>query len=124
MFNFFRATAVAALACLAMSPAKALDFNVTIKTIEGKDFTDAEGKAVPMMLKTLVVNSLLANDQQASLSGEEKVKRYILAQRIYASPKDPDLTVDDLKLIKDMIGKYQPTALAAPAILMLDPKAK
>ena len=76
-----------------------INFNQPIKNITGEDIKD-------LTLKTVSVEALLATfDDERSLSGEEKAKRYLLATRIYANPEDIDLTVEEIAKIKQLIGK-------------------
>ena len=76
-----------------------INFNQPIKNIQGEGIKD-------LTLKTVSVESLLATfDDERSLLGEEKAKRYLLATRIYANPEDIDLTVEEISKIKQLIGK-------------------
>ena len=76
-----------------------INFNQPIKNIMGEEIKD-------LTLKTVSVESLLATfDDERSLLGEEKAKRYVLATRIYANPEELDLTVEEISKIKQLIGK-------------------
>ena len=78
-------------------------------------------------LKTVCVNSLMRQyEDEKNLNGEEKLKRGLLAERIYKAKKTIDLTVDELKLLKDLIGKnpqYNPLFVMR-AYELLDPVKK
>lgn len=78
--------------------------NVPLKTMDGqvmKD-VDAEGKAIDATLKMAIVNAVLSPVQKES--GIDKVKKYELAKRVYASD-EVDLNEDEIKLIKDRVGE-------------------
>ena len=78
-------------------------------------------------LKTICINSLMSGyEDEKNLSGEEKLKRGLLAERIYTAKKIVDLTVEELKLLKDLIGKnpqYNPLYIMR-AYELLDPVKK
>ena len=54
-------------------------------------------------LKDATIEALLAPEE--NLSGEEKAKRYLMATRIYANPEGPDFSLEELGIIKKVIGK-------------------
>lgn len=62
-------------------------------------------------------------DEQRSggLSGDEKFKRHCLAVKVHDNDK-PDFTVEELVLLKEMVGKRFPPEIMGPAWLLLDPK--
>lgn len=63
--------------------------------------------------KNLIVNALMAVSQdEQNLTGEEKMKRYILAETIYKSGDEADISLEDCALIKKLIGKnFAPIAV-------------
>ena len=74
-----------------------------LKTIDGKNLKKEDN--IDVSVGDAIVNSLLANfPDEHNLSGEEKVKRYALAIKVHQNA-DPDLSVDDLSLIKKLVGK-------------------
>ncbi|MGH2505891.1 MAG: hypothetical protein ACRDHZ_00490 [Ktedonobacteraceae bacterium] len=83
--------------------------------------TDPKVKPEPTTLGDVAIGALttLTQDDQR-LTGEEKFKMDVLARKIYHA-KSAALTVDDIKLIKDRIGKlYFPNVVGA-AWRLLDP---
>jgi hypothetical protein len=92
-----------------------INFNQIIKTIKGEEIKD-------LTLKSVSVEALLAtfNDEQ-SLSGEEKAKRYLLATRIYAND-ELDLTVEEVAKIKQLVGKGYGPLIVGQAWEMLEGK--
>ncbi len=104
---------------LIASPAMAIDFNQTIKTFDGKEFVDQEGKAAPQRLGTIVENSLLASADNEI----ERAKRFWLAEKIHRAPKDPELSPDEIVLIKKALI-VQPLPVWGQAIRLIDPTFK
>ncbi len=84
-----------------------IDFTQEIKTLDGKSLPYNENKKT--LLKDVSCDALLAqfNDER-DLPGEEKCKRWLLATRIYSNPQNIDLTVEEIVLVKKIIGKAYP----------------
>jgi len=74
----------------------------------------------PVTLKTVACNGLMGMDPQAKMSGEEKVKRYDLATRIVRGAKDEEFKVEEIALIKKVIGEGFAPLIAGQALKMLD----
>jgi hypothetical protein len=94
------------------------DFNQTFTTLEGQPIKDGDKE---LTLREAALASLQAVFQEdRSLSGTEKIRRYTLALRIHAG--DPvELTAEDVTLIKDLINRaYGHPAVVAQAWQMLD----
>lgn len=83
-----------------------VNFDKQLVDLDGTIIPDAKGNSA--ILRGISVDALLAafNDEQ-NIAGEEKLKRYILAEKIYK--KEDDLSVEELALLKKLIGKaYTP----------------
>lgn len=80
-------------------------FDSVLTSLNGKPITEGEK---PATLGVIAINALLAAYQdESSLPGTEKARRYALALKLHNG--DYDLAVDDLALIKSLIGKaYAP----------------
>jgi len=81
--------------------------NVPLITLDGqvmKD-NDGQGKAIDATVKLVVVNAVLSPVEKEL--GVDKVKKYELAKKIYASD-EVDLNEDEIKLIKDRVGECYP----------------
>jgi len=61
-------------------------------------------EGVPLTLRLVCTASLVAPQANQELSGDESVKRYQLAMRIY-NEDEPDLSLDERKLTRDLIAK-------------------
>ena len=78
----------------------------------GKGILDLDGKAVnsldgkPATVRGVVIEALLATfNDEAQLSGEEKLKRWELASKIKNSADPVELTVEEISLAKRLVGK-------------------
>ena len=78
--------------------------NVPLKTFDGiamKD-NDGQGNAIDATIQGAIVNAILLPVEKET--GVEKVRKYELAKRIYNND-EVDLNEDEIKLIKDCVGK-------------------
>jgi len=93
-----------------------INFNQTIKNIKGEVVKD-------LTLKSVSIEALLATfEDERSLSGEEKVKRFVLATRIESNSNDMDFKVEDVAKIKQLIGKGYGPLVVGQAWEMLEGK--
>ncbi|MCK4816036.1 hypothetical protein KA005_09700 [bacterium] len=98
-----------------------INFNVALKNLEGK-VLKLDGKDVT--LKDVSANSLLGNYQDEKIDGNEKLRRFMLATKIYEANGELELDVDDIKLTKDLIAKGYSVLVTARAWEILDPHKK
>jgi len=98
-----------------------INFNMGLKNLKGETLKD---KGKDLTLKDVSTNALLGNYQDEKIDGEEKLKRFLLATRIYESRGEIELENDDVKLVKDMIAKGYSTIVTARAWQILDPHKK
>jgi len=76
--------------------------NVPLMTMDGQVMKDnVDGQAVDATVKMAIVNAVLSPVEREL--GVDKVKKYELAKKIYASD-EVDLNEDEIKLIKDRVG--------------------
>ena len=94
-------------------------FNRVLMDFEGEEIkTD---KKQVLTLKITTVNALLATfSDEANLSGEDKLKRFELAQVVNASTDPVDLIAEDVALIKKLIAKAYATLIVGQAWKMLE----
>ncbi len=104
-----------------------IDMTKTIKNLIGVDLENPESKLPkkePLTMKIVCTNSLLTQTQDdQNINGNEKAKRFELAMRVYTE-KEIDLDIDELKMIKDLIGKIYGPLVVGRAYQILDPKQK
>jgi len=85
-----------------------VNVDLTLKNIDGSVLIDRneKGEAVEAILKTALINAVLTPVEREK--GVEKVRKFQLAQRLYAGG-EVDLTLDDVKLLKERVGDvYSP----------------
>lgn len=124
---------IAAAAVLAATPAAAVDFGAVMLDQDDKPLSECQ-RASPVnpqvCLEEIVLTlgrvvfralSIRAQDE-ASLPGEDQVRRGALALRLYKAKGDVPLDADEISLIKKMIAKsgYGPVVVYQ-AWLVLDP---
>jgi hypothetical protein len=94
-----------------------IDFESTFKDLDGNDINEG-GKV--LTLGRLVTNALLTvADDERTMTGETKAKRYDLAMRVLRG--DAALKAEELADIKKAIGKHYTPIIVGPAWKMLDP---
>ena len=77
----------------------------------------SEGK--PATLAAVAMNALMATyKDELELSGEQKIKRFDLAERIFMN-SECDLTAQEVVELKTLINKFYGTIVAAPALKMI-----
>lgn len=90
------------------------NLNQPINDMNGIPITEphAEG-ARTVTVKKIAVDALLANyEDERNLSGEDKVKRFRLAQKIHVAEDEIEITAEEISLIKRLVGKgYAPLAV-------------
>ncbi len=78
--------------------------------------------ASALTLRSVCCEALTAAYPEEKLAGEEKVRRFELARLLYAED-EPDVSVEDLALVKQLVGKGYGPVVVGPAWLLLDPAA-
>ena len=98
-----------------------IDVTQELKTLSGAPIPVDETRE-PFTLRAVCVNVLLGQAaDERGITGEEKFKRYELARKIYNEDK-PELSVEDLALLKKLIGAGYAPLVVGQAWQMIDPK--
>lgn len=83
-----------------------VEVNIPLKTLDGQVMKDnVDGKAVDATVKLAIVNAVLSPVQNEK--GVDKVKKYELAKKIYASD-EVDLDEKEIAMIKERVGETFP----------------
>lgn len=104
-----------------------IDFSTELLSLSGEpikeNIQDESGiKKVPLQLWKVCTDSLLAVFQdERNVTGEDKVKRWKLAQKIHEA-KEVDLESEEISLIKSLIAKSYSPAIVGPAFQLLEGK--
>lgn len=95
-----------------------IDFSQTIKDLNGNPVLDEK---TPLTLGAVACNSLLATfKDEPNLQGADKTKRFALALKINGKAQVA-LKVEDVTLLKTLIGKAYAALVVGQAWEMLDP---
>jgi len=101
-----------------------IDFSQKLKNLKGDvlkevsiDEETKKEESTDYTLGTAAVNTLFANEKD--MTGEQKVKRYNLATKIFEMGK-VDVTTDEIVLIKKVIGKFTTALIVGQAYKMLE----
>lgn len=101
---------------------------IEIEDMDGQPMPGGTEKDSKMFtLKTACINGLYAQfEDEKNLSGEEKIKRYNLAEKIYsAKDKDEvDLKAEEITLLKKLIAKAYGALIVGRCWELLDPGEK
>jgi len=115
-----------------------VDLNFKIQRLDGTDFIDLEPDGVndegqpkfkegkPLTLRKACGDALtIPTQKEQDVDSKTKALRGWLAMKIYNHP-DPaiDLSVEDVALCKDLIGKRYNPLIVAQAWEVLDPASK
>lgn len=98
-----------------------------------KEFKTLDGKSIPsdpknpesskMNLKDICITALLTPGENDEMSGEEKARRYNLSQDIYNAKEVIDLKVEDVTLLKKLIGHIYLPLIVGQAFKFLEGEA-
>jgi hypothetical protein len=98
-----------------------ITFLAPLNALNGEGLKDSEDK--PFLLRDAAVAALdSVTDETRKLEGQEKYRRGALASRIYGAKEPIALDVDEVKLVKDLIGKVYGPRIVKEAWDLLDPK--
>lgn len=118
-----------ALTLTAQAQSRAIDFTQALKGLDGTPFThpastQKNAKLEPLTLGDVAVNALETPiPDDVRLSGEDKFKMDELARKVYGA-KSVTLTPDEIKTLKERIGKLYGATIVGEAWRMLEPAAK
>ena len=95
-----------------------IDFTAGIKKITGEVIKN-ENKE--LTLRDVCASGLLADlEEEKNLSGDEKLNRYILADRIYKSTEPIELKAEEIAKIKTLVGKSHITLVVGQVYQLLE----
>lgn len=102
--------------------ANVIDFTQRLVSVDGKPMPNGDTKPPADLLlgdvAVVALESMIEDDKQ--LSGADKFKRDELARKVYRA-KAAVLTLEELALIKERIGKVYAPAVVGAAWRLLDP---
>lgn len=94
------------------------NFDFVLKDLNGADLKQSADEVLTM--KAVSITSLMGtHEADRNISGDEKLKRYLLAVKINAGG-EVELTAEEIAQLKSLIGRaYGPIAVG-PAFLFLE----
>jgi hypothetical protein len=94
--------------------------NNPIKNLAGEEIKD-DGK--PFLMSAAITNALLsAFPDEKDISGDEKVKRFLLATRLHGQDSI-DLSADEVVLCKRLVAKAYNPLVVGQAWAVLEPRS-
>jgi len=89
--------------------------------LDGEVLLNVKNK--PATMRGVIVDALLGTYQsEPNLSGEDKLKRFELAVRLKAEDNPVDLSIEELQLAKQLIGKGYAPLISGQVWQMLEGK--
>ncbi len=96
-----------------------IDFNQVLLSLDGEELKSSPDKA--LRLKEACTNALLGiYEDDAKILGEEKLRRYKLASKIYKDKGVIEVTAEEITLIKQLLPRLYGTAVIGPCYEMLE----
>jgi len=90
-----------------------------LDTLDGEAVMDMKNE--PATVRGVAIEALFATfKDEEMLSGEEKMKRYELATKIKTAPDPVDLKVEEVALLKKLIGKAYGALIVGQAWKVLE----
>lgn len=92
------------------------NLDVKLKDFGGKTLKDGTsgGDPIDMTLKSAIVGALVS-DADGKVPGPVKFERGELARKIHVAKKQIELNIDEIKMVKEMIGHGWPTIVVTAA---------
>lgn len=98
-----------------------INFLAPLKALSGEDIKDRDGSIFLLRDAAVVALDSVA-DEDKKLEGKEKYRRGALASRIYGAAVPIALELEDVQLVKTLIGKIYGPRVVKEAWDLLDPK--
>lgn len=92
-----------------------VNWSAVLKTPKGDALKEGSDD---LTLGALAYQLLLINDPQANVSGADKLRNAKLARKVV---KEEEISIDEAKVIKDLVGKYGSPAAVLAVEELLDP---
>ena len=94
-----------------------VNFRQALKTLSGDEIKEGDA---PVTLGAIAINALLAAYPSEQPTGDEKVQRWRLAQKIFAAGESLDIRSEDVVLIKRLVGIAYAPLIVGQAFDMLE----
>lgn len=98
-----------------------IDFSTVMKTLDGAPIK-RPGTDADLKLSHVCCDALFAVfEDERNLGGSEKAERFVLATKIH-DKASMDMSVDDVALLKKLVGKAFTALIVGQAYAVFDPK--
>lgn len=99
-----------------------IDFTPTINDLKGKPIKEGDAEDSPVAtLGSICITALMAQfEDERTLPAKEKVSRFKLAQKL-VDAKELELKVEEVNLLKTLVGKAFGALIVGRAEELLDP---
>jgi len=95
-----------------------VDFSQELIGYDGEPLKEGE-KVITLAM--ICCNALMnQTEEDAKLPGEEKLRRFDLATMVYANKEPSDLKVEDIALLKTLVGKLYGPLVVGPCWKLLE----
>jgi len=99
-----------------------MDVTQVLVNMEGENITRTVGEEVmDLTLRRILVQALLEEPGQEKIKGEEKLDRYLLAQKIQTED-NPDFSLEQRSRMKTMVSNTFTPIVVGQVWIMLDPE--
>ena len=98
-----------------------IDFSKVLVTLDGSNLME-NGQGIT--IGSVCYTALLTMMPDDKTSGEEKIKRFMLATAIYAAKESLDLPIEDIVKIKKLVGELCTPIVVAQVWPVLDGKTE
>lgn len=99
-----------------------ISFNEALLDFGGKPMIK-EDTGEPLTIKNVCINSLIGTSPKRDIKPEDKFKQAVLAEKIYNND-ELDLSVDNIKLLKDLVGMFWSPIVVMQVWRKLDPPSE
>ena len=103
-----------------ITAAAAVDFSQTIRGLDGKPIPTSDTDKTPVTLGSIAEVALIQPGGTETLTPEEKSRRFFLALKIHEGKGDR-LSVEEIALVKKVIGAVYGPLVYGRAVELLDP---
>ena len=87
-----------------------------------KELTTLDGKVIGKMKQFCVESLLAVFEDERNLMGQEKLNRFILAKKIYEGEGEIEIPIEDISLLKKLVGKGYGALIVGQAWEILEGK--
>lgn len=95
-----------------------INFDSPLLSIKGEQLKANDGEEIT--LGWAAVESLLSNIDIQGVDSKSKLMRFLLAEKIYASNGEVELPIEEVSLIKELIGKWPNTVIVGASLKILN----